>query len=171
MVSFKWTTVVMTDVDPLSPDDYTGSSVQTTFYPNSKKYKFTNEKQSKTVDLDDDPGMETTLTNQGWIKDAFPVAKSGPTPYEKEASLRSDLKWDSVDHRIKNIRADDVKSPMFHIHAISRGSRTVNAKVKFALILTVEAPKATIDLYSRVKILYPNLLPVNAIVQATVKVG
>jgi hypothetical protein len=161
----------MTDVDPLSPDDYTGSSIQTSFYPNSKKYKFKLGKNSQLVDLDSESGKEALLTGQGWVKDAFPIAKSGPQPYEKEASMRSDLKWDSVDHRTKSIRADDVKSPMFHIHAINRGSRTANAKVKFALILTVEAPKAAIDLYSRVKVLYPNLLPVNATVQATVKVG
>jgi hypothetical protein len=173
LAKFRWTTAVLTNIDPLSTDDYTTSSIQTTFYPNAKKYKFTNKvtKETKTVDIDEQPELAKGLTNEGWERSEFPVSKSGPQPYETESELKTDLKWDSIDYRNKNIKATDVKQPMFHIHSLQRGVRGTFGKVKFALVLSVETPKATVDIYPRVLSTYHNLLPLKAEVHNRVKIA
>lgn len=108
---------------------------------------------------------------QGWEKCEFPLSKAGPKPYEKENELRADLKWDSIDYRTKNITAKDVKQPIFHIHSIQRGTRGNNGKVKFALILSIDTPKATVEIHPRILSKYPNLLTLKANVQNRIKIS
>lgn len=172
-VNFRWTTAVLTNVDPLSTDDYTTSSIQTTFYPNTRKFKFENKKtkQTKSVDIDEDPELVRQLLDEGWKKGEFPVSKVGPQPYETEGELRTDLKWDSIDYRKKNITAIDVKQPMFHIHSIQRGTRNIGGKVKFALILSLLTPSATVDIYPKIIAKYHNLLPLKINVQNRIKIA
>lgn len=167
-VQFQWTIAVLTDVDQLSCDDYTSSSVEVTFYPNVNKYKFTNTnnvlidgrlKKSEIVDIVVNPERRLELLAMGWSQSAYPITDSAKTQIKKEEDLKADLKWDSLDTRTLNKNAVSVEAPAFHVHSLGRGSRLGEAKVKFALVLTVTAPKAEIDLYSNILNSYPALLP------------
>lgn len=169
-VSFRWTMAVLTNVDPHSPDDYTTNSIETTFYPNSKKFVFKRGGQTKRLDVEDDATEIAQLIADGWEQSEFPLSESGPVPYETENDLRAQLKWDSIDCREKSKKANGVKSPMFHVHTMNRGKRNSTGKVKFALVLTIEAPKANVDLYSRVITNFPNLLPLRVDIKTTVPV-
>lgn len=166
---FSWTIAILTDVDHLSTDDYTAGSTEVTFYPNVNKYKFTNVtgmsldgslKKSETVDVMENPERQEYLLANGWKKGAFPITDSTEKKMQREEELRNDLKWDTLDTRSTSKYSKNVNQPAFHIHALGRGSRVYAQKVKFALVLTVTAPKAAVDLYANILNKYPALLPV-----------
>ena len=160
--TFDWTVSVLTDVDQLSIDDYTSSSVELTFYPNSSKYRFTdpqNSSKAQVVNIKENPSLAKQLEDSGWRKSAFPVSDPVKPSFMSEAELRTtDLKWDSVDNRVKTKRALSIESPFFHVHTLKRGTRNQVSKVKFAIILTVSTPKAEIDLYQTVLNNFPALV-------------
>jgi subtilisin family serine protease len=169
-VSFHWTVAVLTDVDHQSPDDYTSSSVEMVFYANRSKYTFSKGGKNKVVDISVDSKKAQDLLDDGWKQSNFPASDSSPARYRNEDELRADLKWDSLDTRVIRKKAVGVKDPIFHIHAISRGNRVNQSKVKFALILTVHAPDAKVDLYSRVLNRFSALVPLTLNAQSTVPV-
>jgi hypothetical protein len=157
-VTIRWTTAILTNVDQNSPDDYTSSSIVTAFYPNKNKYTFRKDGKTKTVDILNDPDLVTTLTNEKWKRDNFPKSDS-KQQYKSEDELRQqELKWDTMDSRNISKKSSSLEYPVLHVHAISRGSNT--EKVKFAIILTLEAPKATIDIYQTVLDNYGALVPI-----------
>ncbi len=168
-VTFKWTVAVLTDVDELSSDDYTSTTVEIAFYPHQSKYIFRNvdkrlldgqKKDSEVVDMLSNPERADYLAANGWVQSTFPKTDSPVSHYKTESELRTDLKWDSLDTRLISKKAKSVYSPTFHVHALGRGNRSENKKVKFALILTVTAPKAKIDIYNRILNVYNALIPI-----------
>ena len=60
-------------------------------------------------------------------------------------------------------QTNGIRNPSFHIHALGRGSRLEDLKVKFALILTVTSPKSDVDLYSSILSKFPALLPIELV--------
>lgn len=174
-VQFRWTLAISTPVSQLTPDDYTSSSLETFFYPNAYKYKFSKEGRSVVVDIQNEPDRVRELDSDGWIRSNFPASDSGLVPFSDEHLLRSqELKWDTIDCRTKNKRADEVKEPMFHLHALTRGNPAIRPKkVQYALVLTVTAPRAEADIYAKVLQKFNALAPVvvDAEVHAQVTVG
>jgi len=71
--------------------------------------------------------------------------------YSTEAERRSDLgKWETVLHGAKNMNGSTLNNPVFDIHYNARegGASTGGAdKIRYALIITVKAPKHS-DLYN-----------------------
>lgn len=162
-VSFRWTSAVVTNIDPQSPDDYSTSSIEISFYPNNSMFLFKRGKQTKRIDTALISSDElTTLTNDGWeCKSIFPVSESGQNPFQSENELRADFKWDTLDTRSISKKVTGVKNPMFHIHAMERGKRRNSPKVKYTLILTVTTSSAEIDIYAKVRAKYSALVPIN----------
>lgn len=171
-VNFRWTVAVQTSVDPNSPEDYTTSSIELTFYPNSHKYSFTNPKTKKVrkIDIQDNPDEANALLAAGWTKSGVPVSESSPKQFTPEGELRKELKWDTVDARIVPKLTKGIKDPMFQVHAIGRGHRNIGEKVKFAIVLTIEITDASVDLYSEIVDAYPALLPIKIDVPVSVTV-
>lgn len=157
--TFRWTAAVLTSVDELSPDDYTSSAVEISFYPNGNKYQFTNQngslldginKKSEVVDILKNPQRAEYLLQNGWKQSQFPKTDSASMKFKTEQELRSDLKWDSLDTREITKLAKGIDDPVFHVHALGRGSRASGSKVKFALVLTVSTTQTEVDLYSKI---------------------
>lgn len=161
-VNFRWTLAVLTGVDPQSPDDYTSSTIEIHFYPNSRVYGFTKIGYSpKYLNIDEKADEVARFESEGWKRSAYPKTASKSSGFTSEHELRAGLKWDSLDTREISKRANSIHLPVFHLHAINRaGARAQNNKVRFALVLTVNAPKADIDIYARVRSEYTALLPI-----------
>ena len=164
-VYFRWTSVILTDVDVSSPDDYTSSSIITSFYPNEDIFLFTkklpNKKTvSEKVNVFTMQEKVVQLKTDGYKQGSFPVSDSKASSFKPELSLKKDLKWDSVESRDNSKNASNIKKPVFHVHAVRRGKRTTTKKVKYAFILTVEAPNSTIDLYTKIVNNYRALTPI-----------
>lgn len=175
--NFKWTAAVLTDVDQLNTDDYTSSTIELTFHPNKNKYLFRNVnntlidgkyKKTEIVDVEKNPERARLLIEGNWQQSNIPITNSPSKQFETELDLRADLKWDSLDTRVVNKRANGLNEPVFNIHALNRGSRIGNSKVKFALVLSVTAPKSSVDIYNKILEIYNALIPLE--IQSEVKV-
>lgn len=181
VTNFKYTATVLTDVDHLSTDDYTSSTVELTFHPNKYKYLFTNtgnkpidgkSKKTEVVDIIANPERAELLIKEGWTQANFPLSDSPTKQFQTESDLRADLKWDSLDSRNMNKRSNGISNPAFHVHALQRGARKNSSKkVKFAIVLTVTAPKVYADLYNNILQSYDALLPLEMNINAEVQVN
>jgi hypothetical protein len=163
-VSFHWTVAILTNVNHQSPDDYTSTSIHAMFYPNKNKYSLVKKEAGKKskfkkIDIVTNEAEYHKLLSEGWVKPKFPAGDYSTNPFQTEEELKADLKWDSIDTRIISKKTSSIADPVFHLHALGRGNN--QPKVKFALILTVEAPKAEIDLYSKIINQYSALTPLN----------
>lgn len=180
ITNFKYTATVLTDVDHLSTDDYTSSTVELAFYPNANMYLFLNKenrpingqlKKSELVDIISNPERAALLIKEGWTQAKFPKTDSPSKQFQTESDLRADLKWDSLDSRNINKKSKGIKNPVFHVHALQRGARKRTSKmVKFAIILTVTAPKVYSQIYENILQNYDALVPLNINIDASVRV-
>lgn len=171
-VKFRWTSVVTSEIDPCSPDDYTSGSTLVSFYPHANKYKFTKAGKTKTLDLNkpEDALQVEELERDGWEKNSFPSSVAGVKSYASEEELRADMKWDTTDCRSESKITDSIFDPFFHIHALRRGHRNKNRKIKFALIVSVELSDENIDLYSKIVSAFDLLVPIQLDVSLAVQV-
>ena len=81
--------------------------------------------------------------------------------YATEEERRADMgKWETVLHGEKGMLGSSLNGPVFDIHYNAReaGAATTGAdKIKYALVITVEAPKHE-DLYNEILRSYPSIL-------------
>jgi hypothetical protein len=124
---------------PTDPQDavaYTRAGLEVVFRPSDKKIK---------------EGKSNADT-----KGFFDMKK-----YATEEERRSDMgKWETVLHGNKSMRGSSLENPVFDIHYNAReagGPTTGAEKIRYALIITVEAPKYT-DLYNDILRAYAKLL-------------
>lgn len=170
-VSFRWTLAVSTAIDPHSPDDYTSSSVRLTLYPDAHRFSFTKTgEKTRTLNLKTDQAEADALIADGWKQSQHPDSDGAVTPFATEGVLKSDMKWDSIDHRSKGKMVGKVSDPLFHIHAFERGKRYKNRKIRFAVILTAESSDESIDVYSKIINKYNALVPIKIDVKTDVRI-
>ena len=127
-VRLKATFCYASPTDPQDAAAYTRAGLEVVFRPHDEKVK---------------DGKANAAT-----KGFFDLKK-----YATEQERRSDLgKWETVLHGDKTFRGSSLKSPVFDIHYNAReaGGRATGAeKIRYALIISVEAPKHT-DLYNEI---------------------
>ncbi|GAB2987497.1 hypothetical protein GCM10027049_29290 [Mucilaginibacter puniceus] len=173
-VKFHWTSAALASVDSSSPEDYTTASVEVSFCCNKNRFTYSKEiggkLKTKRVDVVKDADVAANLELSGWKKSANPITEGGPSPFASEADLKKELKWDSVDGRRLNKMAAGINTPSLYVHAIARGHRYENEKIKFAITLTVEASSAPYDIYSKVISEYPALVPIKIKSEAIVSI-
>ena len=130
IVQIKATFCFATTVDPEHPGNYTKSGLSVVFRPNDSKFS-----REDAIHADSAP--------------FFQPAKL----YSTEHQLRGDAhKWETCLHRRVGKQARSLNNPVFDIHynARSDGRDDTSAdKIRYALVLTVEAPRIK-DLYDRV---------------------
>ncbi len=135
-IILKATFCYASPVDPQDSAAYTRAGLEITFRPNEDKIK---------------EGKSNADT-----KGFFDLKK-----YSTEAERRSDMgKWETVLHGEKNMRGNTLNGPVFDIHYNARAGGAANSraeKIRYALIITVEAPKHA-DLYNDILRAYANIL-------------
>ena len=94
--------------------------------------------------------------------------------YATEEERRSDMgKWETVLHSAKNMRGSTLNNPVFDIHYNAReaGHKANGAeKIRYALIITVEAPKHA-DLYNEILRAYAKtLVPIQPQVSLPIRI-
>jgi hypothetical protein len=135
--------------DPQDAAAYTRAGLEIVFRPSDKKIKV---------------GKANADT-----KGFFDMKK-----YATEQERRSDLgKWETVLHGAKHMRGSSLDNPVFDIHYNAReaGGRATGAdKIRYALIITVEAPKHA-DLYNEILRAYATtLVPIQPQVSLPIRV-
>jgi hypothetical protein len=148
-VRLKATFCYASPTDPQDAAAYTRAGLEVVFRPHDEKVK---------------DGKANAAT-----KGFFDLKK-----YATEQERRSDLgKWETVLHGDKTMRGSSLKSPVFDIHYNAReaGGRATGAeKIRYALIISVEAPKHT-DLYNEILRAYnKTLVPIRPQVSLPIRV-
>lgn len=148
-VRLKATFCYASPTDPQDAAAYTRAGLEVVFRPNDEKVK---------------DGKANAAT-----KGFFDLKK-----YATEQERRSDLgKWETVLHGDKTLRGSSLKNPVFDIHYNAReaGSRATGAeKIRYALIISVEAPKHA-DLYNEILRAYSKtLVPIRPQVSLPIRV-
>jgi len=148
-IRLKATFCYASPTDPQDAAAYTRAGLETVFRPNDEKIK------------DGKANADT--------KGFFDMKK-----YATEEERRSDMgKWETVLHGEKGMRGSSLKNPVFDIHYNAReaGGRATGAeKIRYALIITVEAPKH-VDLYNDILRAYAKtLVPIQPQVSLPIRV-
>jgi hypothetical protein len=127
-IRLKATFCYASPIDPQDASAYTRAGLDVVFRPKATRIK-ENKKNAES-------------------KGFFDLKK-----YASEEEMRSDMgKWETVLHSEKNMLGSSLESPVFDIHYNAReaGAATTKAdKIKYALVITVEAPKHA-DLYNEI---------------------
>jgi len=128
-------------VDPQDASSYTRAGLDIVFRPNAKNIKKNDKNEYK-------KNAET--------RSFFSASK-----FATEEERRSDVgKWETVLHGDVGMLGKTLDNPVFDIHYNAReaGAKPVGAdKIRYALIITVEAPKHA-DLYNDILRAYANIL-------------
>lgn len=137
------------ETDPQDPSNYTRSGLDITFRPHADRIE-EGKKQPKT----------TSYFRR--------------TDYDTEAELRYDAhKWETTLHRRQNFQPTSLKDPFFDVHYQTRQSGKVSRgtdKIRYALIITVAAPRMP-NLYDRIVQRYrTQLQPLRPVIEVPVKV-
>jgi hypothetical protein len=148
-VRLKATFCYASPTDPQDAAAYTRAGLEVVFRPNDEKIR------------------DNKLNANA--KGFFDMSK-----YETEQERRSDRgKWETVLHGEKTFRGTSLKNPVFDIHYNAReaGARTVNAdKIRYALIVSVEARKHT-NLYNDILRTYAKtLIPIQPKVSLPIRI-
>lgn len=148
-IRLKATFCYASPTDPQDAAAYTRAGLETVFRPNDGKVK------------DGKANADT--------KGFFDMKK-----YATEEERRSDMgKWETVLHGAKSMRGSSLKNPVFDIHYNARetGGRATGAeKIRYALIISIEAPKH-VDLYNEILRVYAKtLVPIQPQVSLPIRV-
>lgn len=148
-VRLKATFCYASPTDPQDAAAYTRAGLEIVFRPSDKKIK---------------DGKANANT-----KGFFDMKK-----YATEEERRSDLgKWETVLHGAKGMLGSSLDNPVFDIHYNAResGGRATGAeKIRYALIITVEAPKHA-DLYNDILRAYAKtLVPIQPQVSLPIRI-
>lgn len=135
-VKLKATFCYACSVDPQDAASYTRAGLDITFRPHDGKVK---------------PGKANANSKSFFEKKA----------YATEEEQRSDMgKWETAMHAEHNMYGSSLNAPVFDIHYNARegGASTSGAeKIRYALVLTLEAPKHA-DLYNEILRSYASIL-------------
>lgn len=148
MVTLTATFCFACETDPHDPSNYTRGGLDVTFRPHSEKFD----------------------------KDAtHPKSKSffRQTDYDSEKELRRDAhKWETTLHRSHQFRASSLKDPVFDVHYQVResGRATSGEKIRYALVITISAPKVK-NLYDGIVQRYQTQLePILPLIEVPIQV-
>ncbi len=140
-------------VDPQDTSAYTRAGLDIVFRPNAKNIKKNHKNEDK-------KNAET--------RSFFSASK-----FATEEERRSDVgKWETVLHGDVGMLGKTLDRPVFDIHYNAReagGATKVADRIRYALIITVEAPKHA-DLYNDILRAYANILmPIQPLIPLPIK--
>lgn len=149
MVSIAATFCFACETDPQDPSNYTRGGLDITFRPHADKF---------------DEDATHPKTSSFFRR----------TDYDTEKELRHDAhKWETTLHRVKRFQAASLKDPFFDVHyQVRQAGRTSRGsdKIRYALIITVAAPKVT-NLYNRIVQRYrTQLQPLVPLIEVPIRV-
>lgn len=148
-IKLKATFCYASPIDPQDASSYTRAGLDIVFRPNDSRIE---------------KGKSNPVT-----KGFFDMKR-----YATEEERRSDIgKWETVLHAEKSMLGSSLNGPVFDIHYNAReaGAATTGAdKIKYALVITVEAPKHE-DLYNEILRSYQSiLLPIQPQISLPIRV-
>lgn len=160
-VTIKWTITTIVSPETNDSDAYTNNCIEDTFYPHSQKFTFKKGKHKKPLDLSIPENIikQSDLLNQGYTQSSMPDSKPGKI-FKDESELRNtDLKWDTVIKKSRNMKGTSLSNPFITIHAMARNGFD-NKPIKYFIAITIEAPRYKGSLYDNIIHTYNRLEPI-----------
>ncbi|MCD7923136.1 MAG: S8 family peptidase [Clostridiales bacterium] len=158
----RWAICTVVNPNLNDPDAYTNNCIEDTFYPNEMKYTF-RKTGHKDVKIDflipADIERAAQLLKTGYRKSDLPIPKPARRSF-READLRnSDFKWDTIIRKEVSMRCSSLLNPFLSLHAIGRDEYE-HEKIKYFVVITVDAPNVEGSLYDNILQTYPELVPI-----------
>jgi len=150
MIEIAATICYATETDPQDPINYTRSGLEVSFRPKAGKLSRKDQVHADT-------------------KPFFSMKLFGSTEHELRAEAH---KWETTMHNFVRLRAASIKDPVLDIHYVAReeGHDTTSAaKIPYALVITVRAPKIK-DLFERTLKRYPVLQQLRPVIEVPIRV-
>ena len=148
MVTLTATFCFACQTDPNDPSNYTRGGLDITFRPHVEK-----------VDEDAVHAKSNSFFRR--------------SDYDSEKELRQDAhKWETTLHRRRRFQSTSLKDPVFDVHFQVResGKPTGGEKIRYALIITVSAPKVK-NLYDRIVQRYQTQLePILPLIEVPIQI-
>ena len=148
MVSVTATFCFACQTDPHDPSNYTRGGLDVTFRPHADKFK-----------------DDAVHPKSDWF--------FRQTDYDTEKDLRRDAhKWETTLHRSRSFRPSSLKNPVFDVHYQVResGQAAGGEKIRYALIITISAPKVK-NLYDHIVQRYQTQLePILPVIEIPIQV-
>lgn len=171
-VQITWTVAGLPPTSPIHTGDYTSCCLEETFYPHSRKFRFSPPKgvkaRERNLHLDDDAATVAELLGQEWKQSSYPLTESG-NQYRTESEKRAiDCKWEPIVRRTSSKHARSLHEPFMTIHAIGRNG--AKERFDYAVIVTLRAKSYAGDLYSEIRTLYSALSPIRVRTEAEIRV-
>lgn len=158
----NWTIALSTAIDPFNAEDYTLTCIEDTFHPHKDVYNFSlrvgSKNQIQKVNIAKEPERAQELLSLGWKKGTHPTSIP-PKDAHKEMELRADLKWDTIARRVKGLQIDSFDEPFISLHGMARNDDYNKVRIDYAVIITVEIPKYSGNLYDDILQVYSSLEP------------
>lgn len=161
-INIKWTICTVVNPNVNDPDAYTNNCIEDTFYPNEMVFRFTkNGEGAKVLNLLNPEHIVQAqeLLNQGYSKSQLPISKSIKRSYKEEELRKVDYKWDTVIRKQKRMMASSLLNPFITLHAIGRDEYE-HEKIRYNVVVTVEAASYEGSLYDNILQKYNNLMPI-----------
>lgn len=158
----RWTICTVVNPNLNDTDAYTNNCIEDTFYPNEMKFAFRKQGMtSKNLNLlnPEDIKTATQLIDQGYTKSALPVSKPAKKFFKEEDLRNSDFKWDTIIRKEISMKCSSLVNPFLSLHAIGRDEYE-HEKIKYFVVISVNAPKFKGSLYDNILHTYPNLTPI-----------
>lgn len=157
MIELSWTIAVLSKTNPLHVEDYTESAIEDTFYPNSRRYRFSSQNQNVTKHLDNDQAEIAQLLAAGWRQGSLPITKSANS-YQTEQARRGELKWDTIVRKWDRVRYSSLYNPFLVLHGMDRNNGI--ERMDYAVIITISAARYQGNLYEDILAEYQALQPI-----------
>lgn len=162
-ITIKWTICTVVNPNINDSDAYTNNCIEDKFYPNEMVFRFTKKdgKSPKVLNLlnPEHVAQAQVLLNQGYSKSQLPVSKSVKKSFKEEDLRKVDYKWDTVIRKSNRMMATSLLNPFLTLHAIGRDEYE-HEKIRYYVVVTVEAAKYEGSLYDNILQKYTNLAPI-----------
>jgi len=161
-LTIEWAIAFASPTDPTNPIDYTQASLEATFRPHSRRFRFSSKgKKAVTLDVEEEQDRAVDLLASGYERSRLPVS-DGYKPMQPEGVLRTDGgKWETMTRASKTKRASKLHNPQITLLYLARqaGALAPGPPLSFAMLANLRSAPG-VPLYDEIRRAYPVLNPI-----------
>jgi hypothetical protein len=176
VVSLRWTLALTAPVNPSDMAEYTLAGLEAQFRPHSRVLTFTPPDSSKPVVLNvtQNRARAMELLRLGYRPGENPATRSSGRVKASEAVRRDDGKWETIIQSRDRLRARSLFEPRLDLAYFARSGGVLREvgipDLEYTLLVTIDEPRG-IDLYDRIRVSFPMLVPIETAVQTRIRLS
>jgi hypothetical protein len=162
IVQISWTLALTAPTEPTQPSEYTQATLDLTFRPHDRKYRFTDGTRVRVVDVDDTAAV-AALYADGYTASTYPMTVAMPGSFGTEEARREGGKWETVRHFARAFRASSLRNPRLDLAYVSREGGLLTrtpGPIDYTLLVTIRGREG-LDLYDRARSQFSVITPLH----------